>query len=87
MKVVETIYTGYCWRSGGDDVDRCVEVSLISDEGKKLNSVSFAEGEPEDMVLFRDLKDAYLIYDLVRAAYEYGRKGVEIQFEKRRGKY
>lgn len=87
MKVVETIYTGYDWKSGEENVDRCVEVALYNDEGKRLNSVSFSEGEPEDMTLYRDLSDAYTIYDLVRAVYEYGRKGVEIQFEKRRGKY
>ena len=87
MKVIETIYTGHNWMTGEDDIDRCVKVALINDEGKQLNSVSFSEGEPEDMTLYRDLSDAYTIYDLVRDAYEYGRKGVEIQFEKKTEEY
>lgn len=73
--------------SGEDDVDKCVKVALINGEGKQLNSVSFSEGEPEDMVLYRDLSDAYTIYDLVRDVYEYGRKGIEIQFEKKTEEY
>lgn len=81
MKIVQTVYTGNCWRSGEDNVDRRVEVALTDDEGKTLHSVGFAEGEPEDMVLFRDLSDAYDIASLVEAAYELGRKGVEVTFE------
>lgn len=81
MKVVQTVYTGHNWRSGEDDVDRCVEVALINDAGKKVQRVSFSEGEPEDMTLFRDLSDAYDIADLVEKAYELGRRGVDVSFE------
>lgn len=81
MKIVQTVFTGHCWMSGEDNVDRCVEVALVDDEGKKVQRVSFAEGEPEDMKLYRDLSDAYDIASLVEAAYELGRKGVEVTFE------
>lgn len=81
MKVVQTVYTGDCWRSGESDVDRRVEVALINDKGKVVHSVGFSEGEPEDMVLYRELEDAYEIAALVKAAYELGRKGVEVTFE------
>lgn len=81
MKLVQTIYTGHDWMSGEDDVDRCVEVALIDDSGKKLKRVSFSEGEPEDMTLGRDLSDAYDIADLVKKAYELGRSGIEVSFE------
>ncbi|QIG62576.1 hypothetical protein [Sporosarcina phage Lietuvens] len=81
MRVIQTVYTGHDWMTGEDDVDRRVEVSLIDDEGKTLSSVGFSEGEPEDMTLGRDLNDAYSIADLVEAAYELGRKGVEVDFD------
>lgn len=86
MKIVETIYTGHNWMSG-DDVDRCVEVTLIDDEGKVISSVSFAEGEPEDMVLFRNLSDAYSIAGLVKEAYELGHRGVDVKFESKTKSY
>lgn len=81
MKVIETVYTGHDWMSGEDDVDRSVEVKLVDDEGNLIKGVEFGEGEPEDMVLFRDLNDAYNIADLVRKAYELGRDGIEVTFE------
>jgi len=87
MKVVQTVYTGNCWRSGESDVDRCVEVSLIDDSGKTLNSVSFSEGEPEDMTLFRDLSDAYDIASLVQAAYDLGREGTVVEFDDKTEEY
>lgn len=31
MRVVQTVFTGHCWRSGEDNVDRRVEVALIDD--------------------------------------------------------
>lgn len=81
MKVVQTIYTGSNWMTGEDDVDRCVEVAIINAEGTTVSSVSFSEGEPEDMTLGRDLNDVYNIADLVETAYQLGRKGVDVSFE------
>lgn len=81
MKVVQTIYTGYDWMSMEDEVDRRVEVALADGDGKRIQSVSFSEGEPEDMTLHRDLSDAYEIMELVQVAYELGRNGVEVSFE------
>ena len=81
MRVVETIYTGYDWMSGDEDVDRRVEVSLVDDHYKKVASVSFAEGEPEDMKLHRNLSDAYGILGLVEHVYKLGLAGVEVTFD------
>lgn len=81
MKIVRTVYTGNCWRSGATDVDRRVETAIINTDGTTMNSVEFSEGEPEDMVLFRDLSDAYDIIDLLELAYELGRDGVEMTVE------
>lgn len=87
MKVVQTVFTGHCWRSGAHNVDRRVEVALIDGEGKDILSVGFSEGEPEDMSLYRDLSDAYDIADLVEKAYELGRKGVDVSFESNTEEY
>ena len=81
MRVVETIYKGNDWRSGEEDVDRQVEVSLVDDYDKKVAGVSFSEGEPEDMTLHHDLlSDAYGILGLVEHVYELGLAGVEVTF-------
>lgn len=79
MKLVETVYTGYDWNSGESDVDRRVEVALVDKDGKSILSVGIQEGEPEDMVLWRNLADVYTIADLVWEAYELGRKGIELE--------
>ncbi|MET3658484.1 hypothetical protein [Sporosarcina psychrophila] len=87
MKVVQTVFTGNCWRSGEDNVDQRVEVALIDDEGLDVMSVGFSEGEPEDMTLNRDLNDAYSIADLVEKVYELGRGGVVVTFESNTEEY
>lgn len=78
VKITEVITVSEDWMSG-ETRDRNVEVTLIDDD-KRVESVSIGEGEPEDAVLFRDLNDAYSIFDLVKKAYEYGKQGVEIEF-------
>ena len=60
--------------------DSWLELSVTTDEGKS-SSVSFGEGEPEDMYLFRDLSDAYNIEYLVRMAYEAGKRGEDYIYE------
>lgn len=75
MKVVQTTR-----KSGDHGEDSWLELSVTSDEGKS-SRVSFGEGEPEDMYLFRDLSDAYEIEDLVRIAYEAGKRGEDYIFE------
>lgn len=79
VQIIETIQKGYDWMSGEDDVDREVTVAIVVGN-KTVNSVSFREGEPEDMTLNRDLSDAYSISGLVRTAYELGRQGAEVEF-------
>ena len=87
MKIVETVFKGHDWRSGEDNVDRCVVVSIHNYEGDLIYSVTIGEGEPEDMTLERDLSDVYSIYDLVRKAYELGREDVEVKFERNTEEY
>ena len=57
-----------------------VTVELILDNGAR-KSVSISEGEPEDMVLFRDLSGALHIADLIQLAYEAGKAGEPYDYE------
>lgn len=75
MKVIET--TSMFGEDGGESH---IKVELFCDNGDK-ESVSFGEGEPEDMYLFRDLSDAYSLVSLVRVAYEAGKRGEEFILE------
>lgn len=75
MKVVET---REYYNSDHSDASR-ITVELITKEHK--TSVSFGEGEPEDMYLFRDLSDAYDIAELLYMAYKAGKKGEDFQHE------
>jgi len=53
----------------------------IETESGIKKSISFNEGEPEDMSFGRDLSDVFNISDLVKAAYEAGKAGEEYHFE------
>ena len=75
MKVIETTS-----RFGEDGADSNIKLELVCDNGDK-ESVSFGEGEPEDMYLFRDLSDAYSLFRLVKIAYEAGKRGEEFIYE------
>lgn len=59
--------------------DSWLELTVSTEAG--TSSVSFGEGEPEDMYLFRDLSDAYNIETLVQLAYEAGKRGEEYFYE------
>lgn len=76
MKVIET---HEFYNSDHDDASQVI-VEVIRDNGEK-DSVSIGEGEPEDMYLFRDLSDAYSIYNLVKLAYDAGKAGEEFHYE------
>ena len=76
MKVKET---HEFYNSDHDNVSRVI-VELVRDNGEK-EKVSIGEGESEDMYLFRDLADAYSIYDLLRLAYEAGKAGEQLEYE------
>lgn len=75
MKVEETI------EMYGEDGDASsITVQLTNKEGKTI-SVGFGEGEPEDMVLFRDLSDAHDLVDFAKFAYLAGKNGEDWDFE------
>ena len=76
MKVKET---HEFYNSDHDDASQ-ISIELVRDNGEK-QSVGFGEGEPEDMYLFRDLSDAYSLYDLVKLAYEAGKAGEPFEYE------
>lgn len=74
MKVLETI------ERYGEDGDSRITVLLTDDNDKKFK-VSFGEGEPEDMYLYRDLSDAYGLVDFAKLAFEAGKRGESWEFE------
>lgn len=75
MKVVETHDIDEDYGKGS------VAVSLYDDEGKRITGVYIIAGEPEDNTFYRDLNDAYVIADLVKAAYEAGKRGEPYEYE------
>lgn len=79
MKVIET-------RSIGTDYDEyygkgSLSITLEDAEGKRLAGATICAGEPEDAVFYRDLDGAYSIADLVKAAYEAGKRGEPYEYE------
>lgn len=73
MKVIQTTYIGEYGDNG-------ISVEIRRDNGEG-ETVSFIEGEPEDMSLSRDLIDAYSLVNLVKMAYEAGKEKETINFE------
>lgn len=65
--------------AGEYDADTRISVELTTDDTNA--HLSIGEGEPEDMTLFRDLSDVYQIPDMLRAAYEAGKRGEPISEE------
>lgn len=68
-----------------DGEDSRITVELITehreiDGNQSMTSLSFGEGEPEDMVLCRDLSDAYNIVEFAKLAYEAGKRGEDWEF-------
>lgn len=57
-----------------------VTVEIENDKGEK-ESLSFGEGEPEDMYLFRDLSDAYSIVNFAKMCFQAGKDGEELTIE------
>lgn len=74
MKVIEThdVYEDY--EKGS------VSVTLYNDEGKRIAGVDISAGEPEDNTFYRDLNGAYNIADLVKVAYEAGKRGEPYEY-------
>lgn len=70
----------YRRREWGDELeDYNLEITLTTD--KAISSVSFSNGEAEDMTLGRDLSDAYSIAKLLQLAYQAGKDGEELIIE------
>lgn len=59
--------------------DGSLTIILVTDAGS--NSVSFHEGEPEDMTFNRNLSGAYKIKNLILQAYEAGKNNEELIVE------
>lgn len=75
MKLVETFTSENEYGESGP-----WELSLIRDSGQKIE-ISAHEGEPEDNRFGRDLNFVFSISDLIRAAYDAGKKGEEFHYE------
>lgn len=68
MKVREYHRLGEC------DNTTSVEILLENDEGDRF-SFYMSEGEPKDMIFGRNLRDAFFITEMLKAAYVAGKKG------------
>ncbi len=69
-------------RRWGDGYENSgAETILQDDNGKVLNSVEFRDGEPKDFVIARDLNDAIRIHELVKVAFEAGKRGEDLSVE------
>lgn len=69
MKITQTRF--------GDLYEGSVEIEINALSESK--SVSFGNGEPEDMCLARDLNDALRITSLLKLAYEAGKANEDIE--------
>jgi hypothetical protein len=76
MKVKTVLTPDFSEEWGGD---KRISVTLTTDEVETHFSVG--RGEPEDMTLDRDLEDAYAVPDMLRAAYEAGKRGEPFEEE------
>lgn len=61
--------------------DRCSVDFVLEDKMGKKVRVGFMDGEPEDATLNRDYTDVCVIPDLIKLAYEAGRRGEEYTVE------
>ncbi|NHN31165.1 hypothetical protein [Paenibacillus agricola] len=77
MRVIEThaIGTDYEYEGKGS-----ITVTVEDGAGNR-RSADISAGEPEDAVFFRDLNGAYSIADLVKIAYEAGKRGESYEYE------
>ncbi|GGP13498.1 hypothetical protein [Oceanobacillus neutriphilus] len=80
MKIVEThdIHENDGYEDSGKG---SLTIKVYNSEGDKVASAWVAAGEPEDAVFFRDLYGAYGIIDVVKAAYQAGKDGEDVEFE------
>jgi len=79
MKITEIHNIG-----GDDDYEYCGKGSItvtVEDDAGNRKSADISAGEPEDAVFFRDLNGAYNIADIVKLAYEAGKRGEEMTYE------
>lgn len=75
MKITTTTRPDYDY----EDIDGSLETAITTETYS--GSADFGRGEPEDMILGRDLNDAYAIKGMLIAAYEAGKRGEELEIE------
>lgn len=79
MKITETHDIG-----GDDDYEYFGKGSItvtVEDDAGNRKSADISAGEPEDATFYRDLDGAYNIADLVKLAYEAGKRGEEMTYK------
>ena len=81
MKITEIIYKEKDEYNDDDINDFRVQVCVKPEIADGI-TVSFGQGEPEDMSLDRDLSDAYSIFDLAIMAYVAGKNGEKLEMER-----
>ena len=57
-------------------------VTITFNDIEKFVIADRSSNHPEDCTLSKDLRDAYNVIDMLKEVYEFGKKGVEITFEK-----
>ncbi|MFD1453259.1 hypothetical protein [Oceanobacillus sojae] len=80
MKIVEThdIHENDGYEDSGKG---SLGIYVVNDDNETIAGATVRAGEPEDAVFFRDLSGAYDFIDVVKAAYQAGKDGVDIEFE------
>ncbi|MCG7407731.1 hypothetical protein MH117_09875 [Paenibacillus sp. ACRRX] len=79
MKLIEArcVRKEYGYETGKGSV----RVKLVDDVGNAIKSASIYAGESEDATFYRDLDGAFNIADLVKVAYEAGKRGETLEYE------
>lgn len=83
MKVIVTR------EEGSDSNDWCYAYSvlMVGDNARSIEAGFVDGGEPEDANLNRDFKDVYKIPEMLRAAYEAGKRGEGFILEEKEETY
>lgn len=75
MKITEII------KLGDYEQEEAVELTLETKEDKRTFYIG--EGEPEDMTLSRDLRDALDVFYLIEMAYNAGKNGESLEIDRK----
>ena len=74
MKITETITID-------SEYTNTISVAIKIETETKTQRMFFREGEPEDMTFGRDLSDVFSITEMLKLAYEAGKRGEELNME------